>query len=352
MQAPLALCMPEVPPHWLRISTIEMHTGGEPLRIVTAGLPPIPGANVLEKRAWFRDRHDAIRKALMWEPRGHADMYGAVVLPSARADLDCFFLHNEGYSTMCGHAVIALTRLAYEGGLVERSAAGLTLDVPAGIVRASALFEGARVVRSSFENVPSFVYLRDKTVDVEGIGRVRFDVAFGGAFYALVDAAEVGLELTARHYDRLVDYGRRIKLAVANAFPIEHPLEPELGFLYGTIFVGPPGDRDRHSRNVCVFADGEVDRSATGSGVSARAALHHARGELPVGSEITIESLIGSTMTVRVARTATFGGYEAVVPVVGGTSAFLGRSEFCIDPDDPIGRGFLLRQAADGTMAR
>lgn len=341
MHWPSPLPLPDVPAHWLRISTIEMHTGGEPLRVITGGLPPISGSNVLEKRAYFRDHLDHIRKALMWEPRGHADMYGAVILPSASADLDCFFLHNEGYSTMCGHAVLALTKLAIETGLVTGEA--LTLEVPAGRIHARGRVRDGRVEGASFENVPSFVYLRDKRVDVPGIGPVRFDVAFGGAFYALVEASGVGLRLDATDYPRLIDYGRRIKAAVASAFPIEHPFEAELGFLYGTIFTGPPADPAHHSRNVCVFADGEVDRSATGSGVSARSALHHARGDLPPGRAITIESLIGSTMTVEVARTTTFGRYEAVVPRVGGTSAILGRSEFVIDPDDAIGRGFFLR---------
>jgi proline racemase len=237
--------------------------------------------------------------------------------------------------------VLALTKLAIETGLVERDT--LTLEVPAGTIRASGHRERGRVTRASFENVPSFVYLRDRQVDVPGIGPVRFDVAFGGAFYALVEASAIGLKLDATDYPRLIDYGRRIKAAVASKYPIEHPLEPELGFLYGTIFTGPPLDPAHHSRNVCVFADGEVDRSATGSGVSARAALHHARGELPVGEAITIESIIGSTMTVEVARATAFGTYEAIVPRVGGTSGILGRSEFVIDPDDAIGGGFFLR---------
>ena len=333
----------EVPAHWLRISTIEMHTGGEPLRVITSGLPPVPGDTVLEKRSYFREHYDHIRRALMWEPRGHADMYGAAIFPSRTADIDCFFLHNEGYSTMCGHAVLALTKLAYETRLVEPSRPNIAINVPAGTVKAEAELIDGRVRRSSFENVPSFVYLRDEQVEVPGVGRVRFDVAFGGAFYAFVDASDLGLGLAADEYPRLIDLGRRIKQAVASAFPIEHPFERELGFLYGTIFVGPPHDPAHHSRNVCVFADGEVDRSATGSGVSARAALHHARGELAPGRPITIESIIGSTMTVEVSNTTRFGDRDAVVPRVSGTSAFTGRSELYIDPDDPIGQGFFLR---------
>ena len=341
MTAPLDGSKLELPAHWLRISTIEMHTGGEPLRVITSGLPPIPGDTVLQRRAYFREHHDHLRRALMWEPRGHADMYGAVVFASRTADFGCFFLHNEGYSTMCGHAVLALTKLAVEARWVEGPR--LSIEVPAGVVRAEAHVTDGKVASSSFENVPSFVLLRDRHVEVAGLGRVRFDVAFGGAFYALVDAADAGLKLVAGEYHRIIDLGRRIKQAVAAAFPIAHPFEPELGFLYGTIFVGPAGNPAHHSRNVCVFADGEVDRSATGSGVSARAALHHARGELEAGRRITIESLIGSTMTVEVSERTTFGPHPAVIPRVGGSASFLGRNELCIDPDDAIGKGFFLR---------
>jgi len=330
---------------WPRITTIEMHTGGEPLRVLVSGLPPIEGKTVLEKRRYFREHYDQIRRATMWEPRGHADMYGAVVTPSIDADLDVFFLHNEGYSTMCGHAIIALTRLAIETGLVrkEDEEPQLTINVPAGLIRAKAKLENGKVVESSFRNVPSFLYLREKELDVAGLGRVVFDVAYGGAFYAFVDAVSLGLELKAEELSRLIDYGRRIKHAVMAGFSIKHPYEEDLSFLYGTIFTGPALDSQHHSRNVCIFADGEVDRSATGSGVSARAALHHGKGELSVGEKITIESIVGSTMSVKVVELTKFGPYEAVVPEVSGTASFTGKNEFWFEPGDEFRDGFILR---------
>ena len=333
------------PSHWLKITTIDMHTGGEPLRVIVDGLPPIEGRTVLEKRRFFRERYDHIRTGLMWEPRGHADMYGAVISSSLDADLDVFFLHNEGYSTMCGHAIIALTKLVFETGIVRKEGdhPQLTINVPAGKILAQAVIEGGKVREVSFLNVPSFLYLRDGQVEVSGVGRVRFDVAYGGAFYALVDAPSVGLSLTPDHNHQLIDYGRRIKHAVMANFSIDHPFEQELSFLYGTIFTGPAAAADHHSRNVCVFADGEVDRSATGSGVSARAALHHAKGELSFNQKITIESIIGSVMTVQAVEATKFGPYDAVVPEVGGTASIIGRNEFYFDPDDSLGRGFLLR---------
>jgi len=329
------------PERWTRITTIDMHTGGEPLRVIVDGLPPIEGRNVLEKRRYFREHHDHVRTGLMWEPRGHADMYGAVITSSEDADFDVFFLHNEGYSTMCGHAIIALTKLVIETGLVSKNE--MTFNVPAGRIAARANVVDGQVMETSFQNVPSFLYLRERQVEVPEIGLVEFDVAYGGAFYAFVSAESVGLTLEPEHFNRIIDFGRRIKHAVMAQFPITHPFEPDLSFLYGTIFTGTPRDPLHHSRNVCIFADGELDRSATGSGVSARAALHFAKGELGLNERIVIESILGSTMSVRVVNTTTFGPHDAIIPEVSGTASIIARNEFYFDPDDPFRAGFILR---------
>ena len=318
-----------------------MHTGGEPLRVVVDGLPPIEGRTVLEKRRHFREHYDYLRTGLLWEPRGHADMYAAVITPSVDADFDVFFLHNEGYSTMCGHAIIALTKLAVETMLVEKNE--IKFNVPAGRISARASVIEGQVVETSFRNVPSFVYLRDQSVDVPGIGSVSFDVAYGGAFYAFVSAQELGLQLERDHANQLIAYGRLIKHTVMSQFPIAHPFEEDLSFLYGTIFTGPPIDPTHHSRNVCIFAEGELDRSSTGSGVSARAALHFAASELKLNERITIESILGSTMSVKVVEATRFGPYEAVIPEVSGTASITGRNEFYFDPDDPFRTGFIFR---------
>lgn len=335
------------PSEWLCIRTIDMHTAGEPLRIITGGLPEIPGRTILEKRRFFRDNLDHIRKALMWEPRGHADMYGAVITEPVTPDGDfgTFFMHNEGYSTMCGHAMIALVKFALETGMIERpgNRPEIRIDAPPGRITAFGIREDNLAIRSVFRNVPSFVLLSDQVVEVSGIGQVRFDVAYGGAFYAFVDASSLGFKLEPAEYSRLIDYGRRIKLAVMDRFPIIHPFEEDLSFLYGTIFTGNPHDPANHSRNVCVFANGEVDRSPTGSGVSARAALHHFRNQLVPGQSITIESIIGSTMTVEISSTTRFGKFPAVIPEVSGYASFTGRHEFFIDPADTIGKGFFLQ---------
>lgn len=345
--------MPEISPNWnppagwLRLQTIDLHTAGEPLRVITGGLPEIPGSTILEKRKYFLNNLDYIRTALMWEPRGHSDMYGAIITEPVTTDGDfgVFFMHNEGYSTMCGHAMIALVKLVLETGSIIRTGneTEIRIDAPPGRITAYGEVAGKSCFRSYFRNVPSFVLMTDQTIHVPDIGKVTFDIAYGGAFYAFIDAESFGFKLVPAEYAKLIQYGRLIKRAIMNAFDIRHPFEPDLGFLYGTIFIGAPENAQNHSRNVCVFADGEVDRSPTGSGVSARAALHRYRNQLNPGERISIESIIGSTMTVEIKEVTQYGSYEAVIPEISGTASFTGRHEFWIDPEDPLKSGFLLQ---------
>ena len=335
------------PSDWPRFETVDAHTGGEPLRIVTSGIPAIPGDTMLEKRRWAREHLDHVRRVLMLEPRGHADMYGALptspVTPDG--DLGVLFVHNDGFSTMCGHGIIALTKVALECGLVEPAAPGvLRIDTPAGRVTARADLEDARVAAVQFENVPSFVLAQDLITPVPSFGKVTCDVAFGGAFYAYVDARELGLEVAPSSTPALVDAATRIKEAVAAQVELAHPSErdPDINFLYGVV-LSEPTPAPATLRNVCVFADGEVDRSPTGTGVSGHAARLHARGELATGASITIESILGSAFDVRVKATCGVGPLSAVIPVVRGTAHVTGRHEFVVDPGDPLGEGFLLR---------
>jgi proline racemase len=332
---------------WMKISTIDMHTGGEPLRILVSGYPPIEGRTILEKRSFFRNNLDYIRRGVILEPRGHADMYGAVITEpcSEDGDFGTFFLHNEGYSTMCGHAIIALTKFVLDSKLIRRKGDWVTLqiDAPPGRIVAKARREGGVVKYVTFTNVPSFVLHRDQQVQIPDIGRVKYDVAFGGAFYAIVDAGKLGFSLNGSEYASLIDLGRKIKQSVINNQKIVHPFEDDLSFLYGTIFTGKAHHPNRHSRNVCVFADGEVDRSATGSGVSARAALLHARGEMRMGERIVIESILGTIMEVEVSGMTTFGPHKAIVPKVTGTASFTGKNQFWFDPEDPLRDGFIFR---------
>ena len=335
------------PTDWLRITSIDAHTGGEPLRVITSGFPALPGSTILAKRRVAKQRYDWLRTALMWEPRGHADMYGCIITEPVTpdGDLGVLFLHNEGFSTMCGHGVIALATVALDAGLIDKpgDTPVIRMDTPAGRVTATAQRVNGRVVSVSFTNVPSFVYVRDALVDVPGLGHVRYDVAFGGAFYAFVHAADVGLGLAAADFRSLIDVGVRIKQAVMGSLAIRHPIEEDLGFLYGVIFIGPPHDPAHHSRNVCMFADGEIDRSPTGTGVSARAALHFARGEIQRNEPFVVESILDTCFTGEVVEVTTFGNYNAVIPKVTGSAYISGRNELLIDPADPLRNGFMLR---------
>jgi proline racemase len=334
------------PSDWVRLTTIDTHTGGEPLRIVTSGLPEIKGRTVIEKRRYFMENFDPLRRGLLREPRGHADMYGAILTPpSDDADLDVFFINTEGYSPMCGHAILAITKVVLETGIIRKTGERpeLIINVPPGRNFARAIVEDGEVRHASFQNVPSFVYLRDKRVDVPGLGSVTFDIAFGGAFYAIVDAGPLKVGLRAEYYNTLIDYGRRIKRAVLAHFPIEHPFEPDMSSLFGVIFTGEAATKGNHSRNVTIFEDGEVDRSATGTGVSARAALLCAQEKLPLGQRITIESILSSTMTVEAVKNVKFGPYDAVIPEVGGSAHIMGQSELYFDPRDPFNAGFIFR---------
>lgn len=335
------------PPRFTKIATIDAHTAGEPLRIVVDGLGPIPGATILEKRRRAEASIDEVRRALMWEPRGHADMYGAIITEpvAAGSDLGVLFLHNAGFSTMCGHGVIALVTVLVETGHLgaDDHSSVIRIDTPAGCVKARAERRGGRVRSVSFENVPSFVFARGRTVALRGIGPVRYDVAFGGAFYAIFEADDLGVGMERSDANAHIELGRRLKRAVQDDLTIEHPFEKDLAFLYGTIVTGPPQDPAHHSRNVCVFADGEVDRSPTGTGVSARAALLHARGEIALGERFIVESILGTCMTGCVKKRARFGPHAAVIPEITGSAHLTGRSEWWIDPDDPVGHGFLLR---------
>ena len=335
-----------MPPAAHRVTTIDAHTGGEPLRIIVSGLPDIPGSSMIARRGFAEANLDLFRRALMFEPRGHREMYGCIVTPpvSDGADFGVLFLHNDGFSTMCGHGIIAVATVAAEAGMVpdDNGTVSMRIDTPAGPVSARARMSGGRATAVAFTNVPSYVVGLDQKVDVPGIGAIRYDLAFGGAYYAFVEAASFGLACRAGEHQRLIDAGMAVKRAVVAARSISHPVDAALGFLYGTILIAPSETPGVHSRNVCVFADGQVDRSPTGTGVSARLAIHHRMGEIATGEPIVIESIVGSTFTGRVVETTSLGPYPAVVPEVEGHAFVTGRHEFLIDPDDTIGAGFFL----------
>ncbi|MCW8833794.1 MAG: proline racemase family protein [Colwellia sp.] len=341
--------------HFLTIQTLECHTGGEPLRIITSGFPELKGETILAMRRDCQQNHDQLRRALMFEPRGHADMYGAIITRAERADshFGAIFIHNEGYSTMCGHAVIALAKCAVESGVVAQtgSVTEVIIDVPCGQIRAKAFAQDKAkpniISQVSFDSVPAFVFATKQSIEVKEIGTVHFDIAFGGAFYAYVQASTLGLSLVPKEQEKLIDYGRKIKNAIMNNLPITHPFEADLSFLYGVIFVDSSPRESIHSRNVCIFADGELDRSPTGSGVSGRIALHVAKKEVPLQQSIIIDSILGSQFNVQAIAQINYGtqdqSYDAVIAQVTGEAFICGKAQWLINQDDPLKDGFLLR---------
>ena len=330
------------------LTVVDMHTGGEPLRIVTGGYPPIPKGTLLEKRAYVRDHLDHLRRILMFEPRGHYDMYGALLvepdLPAA--DLAVLFMHNEGYSTMCGHAIVALGRYAIDQGLVaaKEPLTTVNIEAPCGLVVASVEVVDGKAGAVSFESVPAFLFAGDRSVDLPGFGRVAFDIAYGGAFYALADCRQFGLEFGRSRVRDFVDAATALTEQLKRDFPISHPDHPDLGFLYGTILTdGADAFSERPTRNICVFADAEVDRSPTGSGVTARLAAMFAKGQIGLGQRRVFESIAGSRFSGSVAREAKAGPHAAIIAEVGGRAYYSGRAEFIVEEDDALGQGFLLR---------
>lgn len=341
--------LPPAPEGGQVLEVIDAHTGGEPLRIVTSELP-LQGETILDRRRYMQEHLDWVRTCLMWEPRGHYDMYGAVLTPphDPEADFGVLFIHNAGYSTMCGHGVIALATALIECGRVPARPDRRTpvvFETPAGIVRAVAHGDASRVERVTITNVPSFAYLLDYEFEAPRIGPMRVDIGYGGAFYAVLAADAIGLNVRPENVAHLVRTAQAIKQGIDRSLQLHHPDHPDLAFLYGVIFTDPPEDPSHHSRNICIFADREIDRSPTGTGVSARLAVHHARGELPVGESIVIESVLGvkSVFSARIVGESKVGLHSAIIPEVSGVAHLLGRTEVRYDPSDEIGRGFLLR---------
>ncbi len=352
----------------LTLQAIDLHCGGEPLRLITAGFPPIPDLPILERRAWVREHADHVRKVAMYEPRGHRDMYGAVLLPPHRndADLAILFMHNEGFSTMCGHGTLAVATALVEEGLFPATEPEtvIRLEAPAGLVTARVTVRktdggGAEVTGARFANVPAYLAARDLEVRPDGIplagesaarGALRVDIGFGGAYYGIVDAAELGLRIVPGNVEALTRAGAAVTELLRRDHVPDHPFDAEMGFVYGTIIVdrAPADSGDGRAasadwRNVTIFADAEVDRSPCGSGTSALLSQAAARGRLGVGDAVANASITGEIFTGTIDAATTFGPHAAVETTVGGSAYLTGYQTLVVDERDPLGDGFLLR---------
>jgi proline racemase len=351
----------------LAVQVLDMHCAGEPLRIVRTGYPDVPKLPVLERRRWVTEHADHIRRAIVNEPRGHRDMYGAVILPPYRPDVDAclLFMHNAGYSTMCGHGVIAVTTALVEEGLFPASEPETTIrfEVPAGVVTATAIVRqrpqgGHLVEQVRFTNVPSYLAARSLAVRPDGVqlhgqaaevGRLSVDLAFGGAYYGVVDAAQLGLRVVPEQASRLRQAGAAITEQLRRDHTPTHPTDDDLSFVYGTIIVDldpanlPDGRAgDAHIRNATIFADAELDRSPCGSGTSALLAQLYGRGLIGLGQELVNASITGEHFLGRVDGETMLGSEPAVVTSIAGRAFVTGYGTLVVDERDPLAEGFLL----------
>ena len=354
-------------PGRLSIEAIDLHCAGEPLRLIRSGFPDVPHAPVLERRRWVLENADHVRRAVIHEPRGHRDMYAAVLLPTYREDADVcvLFMHNEGYSTMCGHGIIAITTGLIEHGLYPATEPQTTIryETPAGLVTAVATTTsgpgGAFAVDGvRFTNVPAYVAARSLAVRPEGValvgdaaayGSLSVDVAFGGAYYGIVDAADLGLRVVPEQAEALRRVGALITDVLRRDHTPAHPTDPALSFVYGTIIVdhqpqtSPDGRAGgAHMRNATIFADAELDRSPCGSGTSAILAQLYARGRLELGQEVVNAGITGEHFLGRIEKETLLRPYRAVTTSVHGTAYVTGYSTLVVDSRDPLGEGFVL----------
>ncbi len=329
------------------INCIDAHTAGEPLRIVTSGLPPIHGKTILEKRKYMLDNYDHLRKLIMLEPRGHSGMYGCILVPAVTEDgnFGVLFTHNEGLSSMCGHGIIGVTKIAIETGmLVSKEGENIVkIDSPAGRVTAYADVKNGEVERVRFQNVPCFVYKENITVTVDSIGAVVADIVYCGAFYVYIDTKTIGLAVTPENTEKLVHIGMKIKNKVASTMEFVHPTSG-INWLYGTIFYETPVRNGNKvtTKNVCIFAEGQVDRSPTGTGTGGRIALHYHKKDLRQGDILVNYSIIDTPFEGKFIKETKVGEYNAVITEVSGTAQIIGFNQLVLDPKDPLPEGFRI----------
>lgn len=325
--------------------TVESHTEGMPTRVVTGGVGTIPGATMAERRQWFMANSDDVRTLLMNEPRGHASMSGAILQPPTRPDADygVLFIEVSGLLPMCGHGAIGVATVLVETGMVPvvEPVTTIRLDTPAGLIIAEVAVSGGAATSVTLRNVPSFCLELDARVTVAGFGEVRYDMAFGGNFYAVVELAELGLPFDRAAKAQLLAAGLQLMTAINEQKPPVHPEQPDISGCHH-VYLKAPGSTAQYSRHAMVIYPGWFDRSPCGTGTSARMAQLHARGELALGTDFINESFIGTQFAGRLVAETTVGGLPAVIPTITGRAWVTGTAQYHLDPDDPFPAGFQL----------
>ncbi|GAA1490166.1 proline racemase family protein [Brachybacterium sacelli] len=326
------------------LPVIDTHVEGLPVRVVTGGVPAMPGRTMDERRRWFLENSDHLRTLLMCEPRGNGWMSGAILQPSTREDADwgVLFIEVTGVLPVCGAGTIAVATALVEAGMVEVTEPVTTvrLDAPIGLITAEVRVREGRAESVTITGVPSYAQARDQHLEVPGRGQIDVDLAFGGNFYAFVDAASLGLVVERPAAEELIVAGRDIMAAVNEQLPVRHPLNGFEGCEH-VVFLAPCSDA-RRARHALVNHPGWMDRSPGGTGTSALMAVHHARGDLDLGTDFVNESLLGTTFTGRLIERTSVGDHVAVVPTITGRAWITATAQLMLDPTDPFPAGFTI----------
>lgn len=324
---------------------VDSHTEGMPTRVITGGIGVIPGTTMAERREWFIANSDDIRTLLMYEPRGHSSMSGAILQPPTRPDADygVLFIEVSGLLPMCGHGTIGVATVLVETGMVEvqEPVTTIRLDTPAGLVTAEVAVADGVATSVTIRNVPSFALALDQSVKVEGFGEVSYDMAFGGNFYAVVELKELGLPFERDAKNELLAAGLKIMDAINEQNLPVHPERPDITGCHH-VYLKAPDSTATHSRHAMAIHPGWFDRSPCGTGTSARMAQLHARGELALNQDFVNESYIGTRFIGRLVESTSVGGYDAVIPTITGRAWITGTAQYFLDPTDPFPKGFLL----------
>lgn len=330
-------------------SAIDSHTAGEPARIIINGLPEIPGNSMDEKKQYLLNHFDSLRTSLMHEPRGHNDMFGAYLLPPTKpeADLGIVFMDSGGYLNMCGHNIIAAVTIAIETGLIKddkNATQKVVIETPAGLVMAIAYFDEFREVEEvSFANVESFLYKKDVKLHVDGVGKILCDISFGGSFFVIVDAKELGLKVTPDNAVKLSSLGMKILHAVNEQVEIQHPTLSHIQSVDLVEIYDAPTHPEAKYKNVVIFGEGQLDRSPCGTGTSAKMATLNAKGELMLGQTFVYESILGTLFKGKILEETEVDEMTAIIPEITGSAYIIGYNNIIINPKDPVKDGFMLK---------
>lgn len=329
------------------LQAVDSHTMGEPTRVVTGGIPHIPGKTMPEKKQYLTDNLDYIRTAIMLEPRGHTDMFGSIITAPTmeEADFGIIFMDGGGYLNMCGHGSIGAATVAVETGMVPmvEPVTHVNMEAPAGLIKAEVKVANNKVQEVSIVNVPAFLYKKGVTINVPSLNKdITFDISFGGSFFAIVPASEIGIDVHVKNIDVLKRVALEIRDIVNRDVTIEHPTLKHIKTVDLVEIYDKPSHSEADYKNVVIFGNGQVDRSPCGTGTSAKMATLHAKGELKVGEDFVYESIIGTLFKGKVLSETSVGEYTAVVPQITGSAYITGFNHFVIDEDDPVKYGFTV----------